>query len=1502
MKQRTVSLLIGLIATVTSAQITPGSFGPAVILPAGDSPVQCALVDLENDDKPDLVVINHLNSILAVYRNQSARGTITPGSFAAPINLPSGPRPHAMTVEDVDGDGRLDVVICNLANHTISIFRNTSASNVISFAPRLDVPIGALLPRDVAVGDLDADGRSDIAVCAHDSDSLVLLRNIGAPAAPQFDPPFIIANIGDGPHAVAIKDLDRDGRLDLIVGNFQAPDLVVIRRSLHANPSRPFSPDDFAPPLRFPRGGNALDVADIDGDSRLDIAIGNWRTHRMAIYRNTSPTGAISFDTPVELDTGNSVHHVAINDVDGDAKPELVLVGELASYMSIYRNLSTPGSLTSTSFAPRVQFPSGWNAVGVTVGDIDDDGRPDIVFANAYDDNLSVYRNRLGDTNVLSPPVFVQQPQSQTVELGGTAIFQVGVTGSPPFGFRWRQNGLTIVPFGVGTDTLVISNAQTSHAGTYDVIVTNAANPKPGVISDRVTLTVLTGTNLPPTITRHPQSQTVASGADVTFSVEATGTEPLGYRWRRNGIFLPGATNPVLTLSSVTISNAGFYSVIVSNIAGIRSSSNAQLQVVTPTNPPPPTLRLVDATSRWRYEQTGSDLGTTWIAPSYDDTAWPEGLGLLGVETAPLPAPIYTPLTLGPVTFYFRHSFDLQGQYLSTQSVFRAHLIVDDGAVVYVNGVEALRLGMPAGPITPDTLATRTVGDAVFEGPFTIPTGLFVAGLNVIAVEVHQSFIASSDIVFGMTLDLEPGPGIPVPPRITRQPQTQTVAPGGTATFSVEATGTPPLSYQWHKNTAIIAGAADRILTLSNVSSNDAGFYSVLVSNTAGSVMSTQALLRVVTPVPTALPPMITSFTPLNGPTGTVVTISGMNFSANPIANRVYFGAVRARVVDGSSNVLAAEVPVGTTYAPISVITSNRIAYSDKPFVVTFPSSRTIHSGSFSGFKLGAGDLPIHVSLGDMNGDGKVDLLVVNVYSSTIGVYINQSTSFGLEAANFAPPRVYATGPTPYYMALADMDADGALDVITANRGNHTISIFRNTPADFFALAPPLHFPVGQLPTALATADLDKDGRTDIIVGNHDSDSITILRQISNPFSSLTVVPFTRTDIRVGDGPHNVLAGDIDGDGRSEIVVANYQTPTMAILRNLTAGPGITASSFALPVHFPRGGNCMAFGDLDGDGKSDIAIGNWRTRTLSLFHNTAFPGTITLGSLAAPVDFAMGNNPHTIAFSDLDGDAGPDIVVVGELNSYMSVFKNLSSPGMLHHSSFGPRVDFASGWNAVGVAAGDLDGDSRPDLVFANAYDDNLTIYHNQTIIPPNAPPVARATASPAVDFLSEGSTFVIIAPLHGHALVVFDGAASSDPDGDPLTYAWSANGAVFASGAVRSNLLAIGAYSIALTVSDGLATDIANITVEVIDAASAVEALIVIIEQSNLPRRSKRPIIASLKAAALALAQDRTVGLNQLQSTQAKIERQIAPDDPALAALLNDAIQQIIDALSAAP
>ena len=175
----------------------------------------------------------------------------------------------------------------------------------------------------------------------------------------------------------------------------------------------------------------------------------------------------------------------------------------------------------------------------------------------------------------------------------------------------------------------------------------------------------------------------------------------------------------------------------------------ANWEAVAPTGEVRGPQALISMTSTWRYNQDGTNLGTAWRSPSYNDSRWDSGRGLLFVESSGLPEAKNTALTLGEPTYYFRTTFDLDD---IAGIELNASLIIDDGAVVYLNGTEVLRVRIPNGNVTFNTFASGTVTNAELEGPFALPSGALVAGENVIAVEVHQTNATSSDIVFGLSL------------------------------------------------------------------------------------------------------------------------------------------------------------------------------------------------------------------------------------------------------------------------------------------------------------------------------------------------------------------------------------------------------------------------------------------------------------------------------------------------------------------------------------------------------------------------------------------------------------------------------------------------------------------------------------------------------------------------------------------------------------------------------
>ena len=178
---------------------------------------------------------------------------------------------------------------------------------------------------------------------------------------------------------------------------------------------------------------------------------------------------------------------------------------------------------------------------------------------------------------------------------------------------------------------------------------------------------------------------------------------------------------------------------------GNRSATTPVLSVA----PPPPVVStLIAAGSAWSYRADGQNLGTPWSARTADTSAWPTGTAQFGWgakgETTAIPK--------GPVTSYYVKHLNVADPSAFRTATLSLH--VDDGAVVYVNGIEAARLNMPNGRITANTAASTYVSGLAESRwlDLAVPASMFRAGDNSIAVEVHQADINNGDAIFDLAL------------------------------------------------------------------------------------------------------------------------------------------------------------------------------------------------------------------------------------------------------------------------------------------------------------------------------------------------------------------------------------------------------------------------------------------------------------------------------------------------------------------------------------------------------------------------------------------------------------------------------------------------------------------------------------------------------------------------------------------------------------------------------
>ena len=469
-------------------------------------------------------------------------------------------------------------------------------------------------------------------------------------------------------------------------------------------------------------------------------------------------------------------------------------------------------------------------------------------------------------------------------------------------------------------------------------------------------------------------------------------------------------------------------------------------------------------------------------------------------------------------------------------------------------------------------------------------------------------------------------------------------------------------------------------------------------------------------------PPAITSFNPSTGPPGTSVTITGTNFNAIPGNNIVFFGAVKATVSSGTTMSLTVTVPAGATYQPISVlnIDTDLTGYSSKPFITTFTNPVGIGiPANFYKPKVDfvTGNSPRNVATGDLDGDGKPELVISNGNSNTLSVLRNISSSGTISASTFAAKVDFASGNFTEYVALGDVDGDGKHDMVVATNAN--ISVLRNTSTsgiiDATSFAAKVDFTSGfTSPVFVAIGDVDGDGKPDIVTANSTSNSVSVRRNLS----TTGVISFAaKVDFTTGGTPLSVAIGDLDADGKQDLAVANSaaNVNTISVLLN-TSTPG--SISFLTKVDFTTGlgPRSVAVGDLDGDGKPDIMVANSSTATpnsttVSVLRNTSTPGVINATSFEAKVDFTAGTAPRYIAAGDLDGDGKPDMAVANINSISMSVFRNTATPGSISVSSFAAKRDFTTGSGPVAIAIVDLDGDGIPEIAAANGSASSVSVF-----------------------------------------------------------------------------------------------------------------------------------------------------------------------------------------------
>jgi Ig-like domain-containing protein len=671
-------------------------------------------------------------------------------------------------------------------------------------------------------------------------------------------------------------------------------------------------------------------------------------------------------------------------------------------------------------------------------------------------------------------PVIVFQPGSTNVVVGGAATFRVTASGRPRLHYQWYGPTNALIP-GATASTLTLSNVQPSDAGNYFVTVSNHFGT---AASSNAVLTVTGGTNsgTAPVITQQPTNQTVIVGGTATFSVTATGSPVLSYLWFQSpATLVSSSTNPTLTLSNVQPSNAGSYFVIVSNLFGSATSSDAVLTVTNQSSGAAPVITQQPSNQTVTVGGTASFSATaTGTAPLHYQWYGPASALIPGATASTLTLSNVQPSAAGAYFVFVTNQFGfaqssnavltITGTNSGTAPVI---IFQPDNTNVVTGGSVAFRVMAtgtaplhyqwygPASALIPGaTASTLTLSNVQ-------PSA---AGAYFVFVTNQFGFAQSSNAVLTVTGGTNSGTA----PVITQQPTNQTVTVGGTATFSVTATGSPVLSYLWFQSPAtLVSSSTSPTLTLSNVQPSNAGSYFVIVSNLFGSAASSNAVLTVTNqssgtvPVITQQPSNQT--VSVGGAAGFSVTATGA-----PSLHYQWFGPATNPIAGAINPVLILSNVQPSQAGPYFVLVTNAFGFaissnailtvtgnsSNLPPVITQqPTNQTVIVGGTASFSATAtGTAPLHYqwygpASALIPGATASTLILSNVQPSAAGDYfVFVTNQFGFAQSSNA-------------VLTVTNQSSGTAPVITQQPSNQTVTVGGTAGFSVTATgAPALHY------------------------------------------------------------------------------------------------------------------------------------------------------------------------------------------------------------------------------------------------------------------------------------------------------------------------------------------------------------------------------------------------------------------------------------------------------------
>jgi len=456
--------------------------------------------------------------------------------------------------------------------------------------------------------------------------------------------------------------------------------------------------------------------------------------------------------------------------------------------------------------------------------------------------------------------------------------------------------------------------------------------------------------------------------------------------------------------------------------------------------------------------------------------------------------------------------------------------------------------------------------------------------------------------------------------------------------------------------------------------------------------------------------PVIQKVEPVSSFPKSRIVISGSGFSSTSSQLQVWFDQVRGTILSSSDFSIEVEVPAEARLSNITVVNlSTRLSgHSKQKYMPVFSGEGFDPAKLAAPLTFSSTNAIFDIISADIDGDNKPDLIgSKNEPTATnMALLMNQSTVGNIDFVNTTLTALNIGAPTGH-LAVGDLNMDGKPDLVASRDGTTTNTVFVLTNTSTvgnpnFSTALVLVLDIIQGVREVGIADLNGDGKPEIVVTNSTTNNIYIFKNESSG-GNLSINP-TPTKIEV-TGATETLAlelQDMDGDGKTDIVASKNQGSDLFILKNAS-----TPSAFIFPsvtkITLPGFFRDVATADFNRDGKLDIVTTSLFTAQAVVLINNS---STTAISFATPLLISTDTEPFGVDVSDLNGDRFPDFIIPCRGNNTLNVYLhngNTTSVGFT-------KVTIPTAKKNWYVRAGDLDGDAKPDIAFTSFAPGQFTI------------------------------------------------------------------------------------------------------------------------------------------------------------------------------------------------